>query len=155
MTNEKLREIWKQTEIPVLYWRGGPHALMVRLPYAEDNRSWLRKDSRKRKPVWDPKFKCWRLPKSRLNELVKDIVTRYSRVYMIQPYREQEKCAPACWDAEGFDCECSCMGANHGRGNPNGQWFVISETLAVSWHDRKYGCRLIERTPSSMESGIN
>lgn len=147
----RLREIWKQKEIPVIYRRGGKQPLMVHLPFGQDNRSWLKKDIRKKEPVWDGKFSCWHIPKTRFNELVKDTLVRYSRVYVIQPYREQEKCAPACWNAEGFECECSCMGENHGSGNPNGRWFVISETLAVSWQDREYGCRLIERTSEFLQ----
>jgi hypothetical protein len=41
------------------------------------------------------------------------------------------------------------MGANHGRGNPSGNWRVISETFAFRWQDRQLACRLIERNPAN------
>src|SRR5690606_1987750 len=55
--------------------------------------------------------------------------------------RAQQKCAPACWNAEGFHCECSCMSENHGGGHPGGSWYKVSETFAVSWGAQRYSCR--------------
>ena len=69
---------------------------------------------------------------------------RFGRVYVIQPYREFEKCAPACWNATGFTCECSCMGKNHGS-MPGGRWWVVADTFAIQWQGRRLACRLIER----------
>ena len=117
---------------------------MVKLPYAPGNGDWLRSDHR-RKPEWVKQYKCWETPKSWFEDVVRRLLQRFGRVYVIQPYRTQEKCAPACWNATGVECECSCMGANHGSGDPQGKWHVVSDTLAVSWHGRPLGCRLIER----------
>jgi hypothetical protein len=63
---------------------------------------------------------------------------------LIQPYREQEKCAPSCFNARGHDCQCQCMGANHGRGGPNAGWFVVSDTFATKWGEEHLACRLME-----------
>jgi hypothetical protein len=57
-------------------------------------------------------------------------LAKYSKVYIIQPYREHEKCAPACQNAIGHECQCSCMGLYHGAGN-DGSWFEVSETFAT------------------------
>jgi hypothetical protein len=62
-------------------------------------------------------------------------------VWVIQPYREMEKCAPACWNAKGDWCECSCLGVNHGAGQPGG-FTVITEYFAFRWSEVEYATRL-------------
>lgn len=128
----------------MIYRQGGANPLMIRLPYAPDNRAWLRAD-RQRKPAWKKQFKCWEAPKSWFDSVISQCLHRYGRVYVIQPYKAHEKCAPACWNATGFECECSCLGANHGAQSPSGKWRVVSDTFAVRWHERELACRLIER----------
>jgi hypothetical protein len=136
----KLREIWLQKKIPVAYRQA--KSLLVRLPYAADNRRWL-KDDRRREPRWNTQYKCWETPRTWFESVVQRMLKRFGPAYVIQAFRAQQKCAPACWNAKGFECECSCMGANHGSGDPWGRWYVISETLAVNWGERQYSCRLI------------
>ena len=136
----KLRQIWLQKKIPVAYRQA--KSLLIRLPYAPDNRRWL-KDNRRKQPRWDTQYKCWEIPRTWFESVVQRTLKRFGRAYVIQAFRTQQRCAPACWNAKGFDCECSCMGANHGSGDPSGQWYVISETLAVNWGERQYSCRLI------------
>lgn len=143
-SDQQAAAIWRQAKVPVVYRRGGSQPLMIRLPYAPDNRAWLRSDHR-RKPEWNNQFRCWETPKSWLEDVARRLLARFARVYVIQPYTAQEKCAPACWNATGIECECSCMGANHGSGAPSGKWHIVSNTFAVQWHDRQLACRLIER----------
>ncbi len=138
----KLREIWLQKKIPVVYRQEKSKPLLVRLPYAADNRRWLKNEHRK-KPKWDAKRKRWESPRSWFEDLIKRALSQFGCVYVIQSFKTQQKCAPACWNATGFDCECSCMGANHGSGDPSGRWYVISETLAVNWGEQQYSCRLV------------
>lgn len=142
--DKNLAVIWRQTQNPVVYRQGGGKPLMVKLPYAPGNGDWLRNDQH-RKPEWVKQYKCWETPKAWFENVVRRTLQRYDRVYVIQPYRAQEKCAPACWNATGIECECSCMGANHGSGSPLGKWHVVSDTFAVQWHDRQLARRLIER----------
>jgi hypothetical protein len=92
---------------------------------------------------WDNRYKCWLPPRSRFNDLIKRSTEEFGSIYVIQPFRTEEKCAPACWNALGADCECSCMGRNHGSGNPEGKWHVVADTFAVCWGDREYACRLL------------
>lgn len=138
----RLIQIWKQNQIPVVYRpeRGKP--LLVRLPYAPTNRQWLKGDHRNQ-PDWIAEQKYWQTPKAWFEDIVKRALCRYGQIYVIQPFNAQEKCAPACWNALGVECECSCMGANHGSGNPVGKWHIVSETLAVSWGEKQYSCRLL------------
>ncbi len=79
------------------------------------------------------------------SDLVERCLDRYGKVYIIQPFREQEKCAPACMNATGHDCQCSCMGANHGAGLAGGRWKVIDEAFATRWGDELIACRLLSR----------
>lgn len=138
----KLRQIWDQGRIPAVFRQGNSKPLFVRLPYSTDNREWLKADHRNQ-PEWLKQYKCWNTPKSWFEDIIKRSLIKYGRVYVIQTYRTQQKCAPACWNASGIDCECSCMGENHGSGNPIGKWYIVSETCAVSWDEKQYSCRLI------------
>lgn len=139
-------EIWRQRRIPVIYRRGRGMPLMVKLPFAPDNFDWLRNDNRS-KPEYDKQYKCWYVPNSWFDDLIRRLLERFGHVYVIQPFRALEQCAPACWNATGFECECSCMGQNHGSSAP-GKWWVISDTFALRWHDRELACRLLKRGPS-------
>jgi hypothetical protein len=139
---EQLKGIWNQTLTPVALRRGGKgERPRIRLPFSKDNRHWLQNE-RKISPDWDAKEKYWEFPRAWFNVFVNRSLKRYGKVYIIQPYREQEKCAPACMNATGHDCQCSCMGENHGLGN-DGSWFEVSDTFATRWGERHLACRLL------------
>lgn len=95
-------------------------------------------------PKWSFQHEFWELPKSWFNDFVDRSLQRFGQVYIFQPYREQEVCAPACQKAEGHECQCSCMGKNHGAGN-DGSWFEVSETFATRWGDKVIACRLLSK----------
>lgn len=153
--DDELKRVWNQRKIPVVLRRTGKGELLrVRLPSHLSNHErdfalhywWLRHKG-KRIPVWDPDRKFWELPKAWFNDFVDRSLTKYGNVYIIQPYRSQEKCSPSCQSAEGHECECSCMGENHGTGN-DGSWFEISDAFATRWNDREIACRLLTRKTS-------
>lgn len=142
---QELRRIWNQSSIPVVLRRTGKgERLRIRLPFHQGNGQWIC-NGRRTKPTWSKVGKYWEAPRSWFNDLVDRALDRFGSIYIVQPYREQEKCAPACLNASGHECECSCMGQNHGAGN-NGSWFEVSETFATRWHDREIACRLLKRT---------
>lgn len=137
-----LKAILDQDRIPVLYRAGSKGTkLRVRLPYAVTNRAWLQSFGR-RNPVWLSERKIWEVPKSWFDDMVEAALKKYGRLYVIQPYREEERCSPQCLNAVGHECQCSCMGANHGQGN-DGSWFEVSETFATRWGERTLACRLL------------
>jgi hypothetical protein len=139
---ENLKHIWNQKEVPVVLRRTGKgQQLRVRLPYDETNRQWLQ-NAKNRSPVWIREHEYWELPKAWFNNFVERSLTKYRKVYIIQPYREQEKCAPACQNAIGHECQCSCMGLHHGTGN-DGSWFEVSDTFATRWNEQELACRLL------------
>ena len=139
----KAREVWNNKQIPV-FLRRGKESIRIRLPYDPQNRLWLRKNPAQQMPVWNDEHRYWELPKSRFNELVELALNRYGRVYIIQPYREMEKCSPSCMSAKGFECQCSCMGANHGSHN-HAEWFEVNEAFAFKFGERHLACRLLEK----------
>ena len=140
---EKFRQVWNQTHTPIVLRSGGKgQSPRVRLPFSENNRAWL-PNSRRRSPTWVARDGNWEIPKSWFNDFVQRALKRYGKLYVVQPYREQEKCAPACMNAGGHECQCSCMGANHGAGN-DGSWFEVSETFATRWGDQQLACRLMK-----------
>ena len=142
MNAEQFIDIWNQREIPVILRRTGKgKRLRLRLPYAETNRAWLR-NNRHTSPVWIADKRYWEIPKSWFNDFVERALATYGAVYVVQPYREQEKGSPACLNAVGHECQCSCMGRNHGAGN-DGSWFEISETFAMRLGKQMLACRLM------------
>ncbi|MDI1226922.1 MAG: hypothetical protein PSY14_04475 [bacterium] len=146
-----LEKIWRQQSIPVFYRKGKGHPLLIRLPYRDDNREWL-KNEKRHKPVWDRDKKHWEVPKAWFNDLVNRAMLRWKKLYIIQPYLEKEVCAPACWNAVGHECQCSCMGERHGSGHPQGNWFTVSDTFAVNWSGREIACRLLTAKSTSQKS---
>lgn len=140
--NDELKRVWNQKLIPVVLRRGGiGQRLRIRIPFSPDNGKWLR-NGRRQHPIFVAEDRYWEVPKAWFNDFVSRALVKYKKLYIIQPYREQEKCAPACLNAAGHECQCSCMGANHGAGN-DGSWFEVSDTFACRWHDQQLACRLM------------
>jgi hypothetical protein len=145
-TLSHLQRIWTQGKadggVPVVFRRiGKGRPLAVRMPYHVDNRPWLAACGR-RNPQWNSDEDYWEVPISWFNKLVHRYLDRFKMVYIIQPYREQEKCSRSCMDASGHECNCSCMGANHGQGFSGG-WLEISDAFATRWGEETYACRLM------------
>jgi len=148
---DDLRRIWKQKEIPVIVRKGKGHKLMVKLPHPSPDFEELRRARqflqstrpRGRTPVWAERYSGWEIPQDWFNNLVDCLLKKFEKLYVIQPYRHQEKCASACMNAVGHECQCSCMGAHHGSGGPGAGWFEVSETFATKWGDEELACRLM------------
>ncbi|UCA46155.1 hypothetical protein [Pseudochrobactrum sp. XF203] len=141
MNEIEFGKILVQGHTPVALRFGKGHKLYVRVPYADDNRRWLQSGKRT-SPVWLKERKQWELPQSWFNDFVNKCLQRYRRVYVVQPFRIMEKCSPACRNAQGHECQCSCMGANHGSESHEG-WFDISDTFSFKWKDQELACRLL------------
>lgn len=140
---QRARSIWNNKKIPI-FLRRGKDSLRLRIPYNPSNRDWLRTSHRQHAPVWDKEGRYWELPKSRFNQLVEQILDKFGSLYIIQPYREMEKCSPSCISAQGFECTCSCMGANHGSHN-HSEWFEVSEAFAFRYGESHLACRLLQK----------
>jgi hypothetical protein len=139
---------WNSASVPIIVRSDiSGDKLTARLPYRSDNKAWLfglATGRRKPEVKWSPVEKAWKLPVSWLNRFVDSGLERYERLYVVQPFREMEKCAPACRNAVGHDCQCSCMGANHGAGNGGG-WFDVSEEFSFRWGPQSAAIRLMTK----------
>lgn len=136
------RSVWNQGTIPVIIRRTGKgEQHRLRLPYFVDNREWLG-NGRRTRPAWISENRYWEIPKSWFNDFIDRGLRRFGELWIIQPYREQEVCAPACQNAKGHECQCSCMGANHGLGS-DGSWFEVNEAFATKWGEKEWACRLL------------
>ena len=136
--------MWRNGRIPVVYKPPGKRPLLVRCPYAKGNAYWLRGPTTNHRVRWDEQHVAWEVPRSRFDNIVRLCLDRYGEVYVIQTFRPLETCAPACWDAKGHDCECSCMGANHGSGRSLAH--VVSGTFAFEWGRSELACRHLRST---------
>jgi hypothetical protein len=137
-----IQAIWDQDCIPVILRRTGKGELLrVRLPFGADNRRWLQNE-RRNTPGWIASKKFWEIPKAWFDDFVNRALEKYGSVYIIQPYREQEKCAWQCQNAQGHECQCSCMGEHHGAGS-DGSWFEVTDVFSTRWGKRELACRLL------------
>lgn len=143
MVGVQINYILQQKTVPVAIRMGTGHPLTVRVPYATDNMAWLQAGRRNR-PKWKREQQEWEIPASWFNGFVDRALSRYGKLYVIQPYREMEKCADACMNAQGHECQCSCMGANHGSGGGHG-WFKVNEAFSFRWGVSTLACRLMEK----------
>jgi hypothetical protein len=134
--------VWEQKALPVIFRDSPGHPLLVRLPFAEGNREWLQ-DDRRHRPKWLASEKAWSIPKAWFDDSARRCLERYHAVYIIQPFRESETCAPACVNAIGVECTCSCLGANHGSGISMETWYVVSDAFAVRYGPKQYAVRLL------------
>ena len=145
---EQIRRQWEAAQIAIVVRAGlMGKKLIVRLPFRDDNAQWIRSlatGTRRPEVSWDSTYGAWKLPASWLNRFVEGALNRYGRLYVVQPFREMEKCAPACRDANGHECQCSCMGANHGNKDGLG-WFDISETFSFRWGLEQAAIRLMSK----------
>lgn len=157
-------EVWRNGVTPVVYRPPHQRPLLVRLPAVcvgshEARFSWRRwlRRGRRSHPAWLEQFKCYELPRSSFTDIAKRLAHEFGSVYIIQAVRGREICAPACLNARGLECECSCLGRNHGAGEDGGRWYVISETCAVRWHDSELRWSLLrwggKRSPESKGPG--
>ena len=137
----------KQRDIPSLARQVGRDQKrpQVRLPYDRFNGFWLR-GNRRRRPTWNDERDCWEIPAAWFDDTVMRCVKKHGSAYVIQPYRAKETCAYACRHAKGFECQCSCMGENHGSEGANAGWLDIGEAFSVRYGPKEIACRLITAT---------
>lgn len=97
-------------------------------------------------PEWIDRYKYWEVAQEWFIDLADYILGKYPKLYIIPPYREQEKCASRCMNAQGHKCQYLCMSANHGAGGPCAGWFKVLDTFATRSGESHLACRLMERT---------
>lgn len=142
------KDAWNQKETPVILRRrkqsGKNPKLRIRMPDGEDHFQLLKgKSKNNHNPIYFDNRNFWDLPYSRLDDLVQILATHFGKVLLMQPIRESQTCARACMEANGFECECSCLGAHHGSHNMDSSWYEVDDTYAISYGEEKVSLKVI------------
>lgn len=162
-TSEKIREVWRQRDVPVLVRQGAGFPVFVKIPNPKiDDLMWRRKAATWLKPTlssrdakWLKNARGFEVPKAWFNNLTTKLLQKYQKLWIIQPYREQEVCAPACKTASGHECNCQCMGRYHGIDAPGSGWFTVNEAFETRWGESHMACRLMIRTDARGPNGAS
>ena len=137
----RLNSIWAQQTTPVFFVTKKGR-LLIRLPEDTQNYEWL-KHGRRTSPTRNVDYQSWEAPKGWLDELVPRTLARHGRLYLVQLRSKRARCVPACWNATGYICVCSCGGANHGLGHPLAHRRTVSDVFATDWRGEHVACRMI------------
>ena len=84
---------------------------MVRMPYDEDNRYWLRDAVKTRRPKWDPDVRAWRAPRSAVQRIFDQATADGRSARLTRQFKpDTEKCTSQC-QAASVDtvAECTCI----------------------------------------------
>lgn len=81
-------------------------------------RPWMKDHLNLRSPGWERVNNRWEwtVPKTKGSLLVDEALKRGGTTVVNRVYSAKVKCTGSCKTAFGPDCECSCMGAHHGKG---------------------------------------
>ena len=59
------------------------------------------------------------------------LAERFGEVDVLLEYSTTQKCDRRCREAEGDDCECSCLGEHHAGGMYMHGWIEVGETTLI------------------------
>lgn len=125
-----------QPILPCIYRPTGTERLRVSLPFDLRNRSWIHSVIGDRaRPTYSKQNRYWLIARDHFSKLVEALLDRYGRVDVLAEFTTTEVCDTRCQNARGTDCQCTCLGNNHGGGQWGG-WFQIGDTTLIS-HDRQ------------------
>jgi hypothetical protein len=103
------------------------------MPYRLGNRAWLHEELGDRvRPEWNRHDKRWELARQHMRVLVEALAQRFGSVEVSIDFRNGSRCDVRCRDAEGDDCDCQCMGENHGGAAYWRAWKEVGETTLVA-----------------------
>lgn len=106
--------------------------LHLRMPYRPRNRAWLHTALGDMiRPEWNSAEHRWEIARPHLMRLAHALADRFGAVDVYLEYKTTDRCDTRCRDAEGDDCECSCLGEHHGGGLWGGGWVQVAETTLV------------------------
>ena len=114
-------------------WRPVDGRLVVKIPRINYPSYWLRRQIGSRsRPSWNAKSDRWEIARHHLRPLVEAMADRFAAVDVFIDSRAITKCDTRCRDAEGDDCDCQCLGENHGGAAYWRDWRLVSDTTLVT-----------------------
>lgn len=119
--------------------------LIIRMPYAKDNRAWLnRVAGRDPHVAFNDADKSWRVKRNRFERLIAALAARWGSVQVTQFGSHQTTCVAACWNGNPdkvAECECACAGSNHGAGTPAGREVTPGLSILTDYSRYTYRVR--------------
>lgn len=106
------------------------------MPYGDGtNRRWLHARLGERiRPEWNKHARRWEVSRRHLRPLVDALAEKFGEVEVTLEFSTKEQCDSRCQTAMNDDCQCSCLGENHG-GGVFLDWIVVSDTTLIR-HER-------------------
>lgn len=102
------------------------------MPYAPDNRKWLKRTLDSRIPV-DWVDGAWEVARHHLWTVVEALADRFGEVEAILDFRTTERCDIRCVEAVGDECVCACAGMDHGGlSDVMKDWMEVGDTTLIS-----------------------
>jgi hypothetical protein len=107
--------------------------LRVKTPYRDDNRQWFHHVLGSRAHVKHVGGGVWEVARSNFKRSLFDaLAERFGSVEVTFESKESQKCTEECSEGDpdnAGDCECICLGDNHGGGDHN--WTHVGHSLLV------------------------
>jgi hypothetical protein len=98
------------------------------------NRQWIKAVCGiKSRPEYDKATRSWTIARSHFSELLDALLREFGPVDVFEDHSEFEVCNVSCMTAQGDECECRCLGINHGvdsddpYNSPRSNWHIIDE----------------------------
>jgi len=110
----------------------GTGRIRVRMPYAVGNRAFIHRTlGSSVRPDWNKLEKQWEIARQHMRDVVEALAERFGVVEVTIDFRSTSRCDIRCRDAEGDDCDCQCLGENHGGAAYWRSWQQVGETTLV------------------------
>jgi hypothetical protein len=88
----------------------------------------------------------WKVSRNHSKVLLDGLVAMYRDVTLYSDYSVVAQCDTRCREAVGEDCECSCLGVDHGSGRMWRRWEIrVGETTILKFRKTRRVERLVSR----------
>ncbi|WP_435107325.1 hypothetical protein [Nocardiopsis synnemataformans] len=117
----------------VAVWRPADGRLLVRMPFGKNNRRWLMYGlGPETRPGWNKAVKCWEIARPHFRAVVEGLAKKYGSVNVFIDSRATSTCDTRCAEAKGDECECQCLGENHGGAAYQKAWELVGDTTLIA-----------------------
>jgi hypothetical protein len=112
-----------------MVWLPREGQVIAKIPPRKGNYRWLHHHLAIRSPRLDGDR--WHLPRNCLLKFVTAAVDRYGYVAVYRDMSKLSRCNRLCLEAQGMECDCSCMGAHHGTADSGGWFEVVGDAVVA------------------------
>ena len=132
---------------PRVYRAVGVNRITCWMPYeGGSNRAWIHEVLGSRiRPEYNRQTREWEVARDHLLSLVEALAERFGEVDVLLEYSTTQKCDRRCREAQGDDCECSCLGEHHAGGMYMHGWIEVGETTLIKPGRQLRHMRVVQR----------